>query len=130
MIERKETGLSGNALLGYAGYCTRCKKEQKAYWIYADRKHRSFMENGSMMSIKSNCPACVTSALFQSPHTVQWIRKMSSLEVEKDLRVLGNGKVDINFSAVEDAVKQAKEGEEFDQWNNEIIAWAQKKGKL
>lgn len=130
MMERKATGYTGDALIGYVGLCTRCRKEQKAYWVYADRKHRSFMENGSMMSVKSNCPSCVTSPLFQSPHTVQWTRKMSSIEVEKDLRILGDGKVDINFSAIEDSLKAAKEGEEFDAWNNEVVAWGKKKGKL
>lgn len=117
--------------LAFEGRCSRCKQTEKAYYYYADRRHRDMMTNGTFMSDKSNCPRCVTSPIFQSTHTMVWFRKLSDTEAANDLMKLTNGSVNINWADVDATVK---EYEKNDAWLenqekrvDEYVKWKKKK---
>lgn len=94
-----------NYLIGFEGLCGRCKQNQRIYYYYADREHRQKMIDGSIFNERSNCPACVTSKIIQTPHTMKWQRKLSPKEVEADLTRL-NGGIQIDFKQAEELEKE------------------------
>jgi hypothetical protein len=91
--------------LGYEGICTRCEQAQRIYYFYADSTHKQRMVDGSIMQEHSNCPSCVTSQLFQTPHTMRWQRRLSPKEVEADLTKLNTG-INIDWDAVDSTQKE------------------------
>lgn len=122
---------SGNYLLGYEGLCSRCKQTEKAYYYFADSKHRKLMEDGVFMSINANCPPCVTSKIFSSPHTMVWQRQLPKQEVMNDLKILTS--MNIDFDAAESSEKKERkmdaEIESYEKEVNEKLKWAKyKKG--
>ena len=119
-----------NDLLGYEGKCTRCQKAERAYYYFADSKHRRQMLDGVFMEIRANCPVCVTSRIFSSPSTMKFYRKLLASEVEADLKTLQFG-MQIDFDQAE---QQAKTEQRMDTMIDndqkrvqEYIDWKAKK---
>lgn len=101
-----------NITLGFEGQCTRCNNKIKAYYLYADEERRQMMSNDTFMSQHSNCPACVTSSVLQTPQTIRWFRKMGVQEVMKDLETQAGG-INIDFAAAEAEMKQNEKNDAF-----------------
>lgn len=122
--------LSGNYLKGYEGRCYRCQKTERAYYYFADYKHRKEMEDNVFMHKRANCPACVTNAFFSSPHSMEWKRTLTYDEVRNDLKTLVKG-IDIDFMAAEEQAKEQQkldiEIENDNKRSEEILEWAKKK---
>lgn len=122
--------LSSDYLKGYEGTCRRCHRDERAYYYFADTQHRRQMRDGVFMAIDANCPACVTSPIFSSPHTMEWKRQLNPKEVEADLKVLAQG-VQIDFDYAEDQAKESKKMdiviENNDKRSQELIDFYKKK---
>lgn len=117
--------------LAFEGRCSRCKQTEKAYYYYADHRRKEMMSNGTFMSIKANCPRCVTSSVFQSTGTMEWIRKLPPKEAADDLMKLTNGSVNINWADVDATVKEYEKNdvwlENQEKRVDEYLKWKKKK---
>lgn len=118
--------------LGYEGRCIRCKEKEKAYYYFADKRRREMMSNDTFMLVKANCPRCVTSPIFQSTNTMEWIRKLSAKEVAADLLKLTNGSINIDWNLVDATVKENQKNDEWLENNTHRVSeyreWRKKKG--
>lgn len=125
-----ESRFRGDQLIAFEGRCKACKKSERAYYVFADKRRQDMMKNGTFMGVTANCPPCVTSKVFQVSGTMEWKRRLPQEEVIKDLETLQYG-INIDFDkADEEARTQKTKNDIADNFSNrsqELMEWSAKR---
>lgn len=127
------SGYTGDGLLAFLSVCLRCGLENKAYYVYANQEMKERMRDdhydSNLTGTFHNCQTCFS--VYRVQNTAKWLGKVPREEVDRDLEIMGDGTVSIDFDAAEQQAKSDVKGErDYSDWqleNADRIAWGRKR---